>query len=65
MTGDGASSAYQASQQQDPAAFTFAGSSLTRALEHAYYQRDVEALRRIAGQAEARITELQARVPVP
>lgn len=34
--------------------------TLSTALEHAYYQRDIEALRRIAAKAEHEISRLRA-----
>lgn len=35
---------------------------LLQAMEHAYYQRDVESLRRIAHQAEQNMAALRARI---
>lgn len=35
--------------------------TLTRALEHAYYSRDVEALRRIAHRVEHELAELRRK----
>jgi hypothetical protein len=39
--------------------------SLAQALEHAYYNRDVETLRRLAHQAEMQIQRLSSAIPAP
>lgn len=59
MTGEGVPpfASLDCSDEEPPPAY-----GLRVALEHAYYQRDVESLRRIAFQAEQNIATLRARI---